>query len=667
MTSTPISGITKPDENHRRSTLARKRDASDDMPQSPSKRVKVTFDNEVQVLSADEEPETDPKVVREQVRRAIQRHLAGDDESYDHVCSIFKADANSDNAPSPKSLHAHLQAALTDVSSLNMQCSKLVNAILFHEWVGRDSTYVSLFTIFLGNLSVAHTGFLRNIFNMLGTQLAVTKTKRLKGYKAVSAKLVHDRSHGALRYLVGLIPTASGALAACLTNHFRYNSTKADDDVLVTKNLLKILSYAPELRGAILSFVITEVVRLDSRVQVDMEENEDMAVEDLLADQPSSQTYVAESSQSLLKDGSQTPSADSDSDDESELDEDIDEEILRRRNVKVNITKMDGMMGLLFQYYEICFQDPLARSDIQEILFAHFRSIILPTYRSRHSQFLLFHFVQTSDVLMDRFASICVDMIFDRKESPITRQAASAYLASFVSRGAHVRLNVVQDCFALLTGLLNDLREEHAPTCQGPNLMRYGPFYALAQALLYIFCFRWQDLCQQEDVGDEEDADEPRKYIFPEEVRIPLWDAIMSKLNPLKICSPVIVQEFARIAHHTQLMYLWGLIETNKRLRLMTSRRSLADLSSNINQPSREMAVLGDGLLLDAYFPFDPYTLPKSKHWVEADYRAWQPLEGSEQGDEESSGDESDGQNSDAESDANDEEEDSEGDSDDED
>lgn len=624
------------------------------MSQSPSKRAKVTFNNEVQVLSADDEPEADPAFIREQVRRAIQRHLAGDNDSYNNVCDTFRADPNSDAAPSHRCLQAHLQAALANVSSLGAQCAKLVNAILNHDWVGRDSRYVSLFTTFLGNLSVAHPGYLTNIFSMLVTHLTMMKTKRIAGFKVVSAKAVHDRSHGVIRYLVSLIPTASGSLAACIASQLRYDSPKADDEVLITKNLLKVLSYASELRGAILSFIITEVVKLDSRVQVDMEDNEEMVIEDLLADAPSSQTYVASSSQSLFYDGSQTPSTDSDSDEESDLDEDLDEETLRRRNVKVTITKVDGILGLLFEYYELCFRDPLARSDIEELIFAHFQSIILPTYRSRHTQFLLFHFVQSSDDLIDRFASLCIDTVFDKKQSPITRQAASAYLASFLSRGAHVKRRFVSDCFALLSNLLTDLREEYAPKCQGPDLLRYGPFYAVAQALLYIFCFRWRDLAEQSVVEDDEEIEESSEYTFPEDVRVPLWDAVMSKLNPLKICSPVIVQEFARIAHHTQLMYLWGLIETNKRLRLTTSKRSLADLSSNINLPSREMSVAGSGLVMDAYFPFDPYTLPKSKHWVENDYRDWQELEESKR-EGESAAEESHEEDSDQESDEMDE------------
>lgn len=35
-----------------------------------------------------------------------------------------------------------------------------------------------------------------------------------------------------------------------------------------------------------------------------------------------------------------------------------------------------------------------------------------------------------------------------------------------------------------------------------------------------------------------------------------------------------------------------------------------------------------ESFLLDAYFPFDPYVLPRSKRWLEDDYVQWKPVPG---------------------------------------
>jgi len=40
---------------------------------------------------------------------------------------------------------------------------------------------------------------------------------------------------------------------------------------------------------------------------------------------------------------------------------------------------------------------------------------------------------------------------------------------------------------------------------------------------------------------------------------------------------------------------------------------------------------------LDAYFPFDPYNLPRSKRWMEGDSLEWRPVPGMEFDDEEDS------------------------------
>ena len=31
---------------------------------------------------------------------------------------------------------------------------------------------------------------------------------------------------------------------------------------------------------------------------------------------------------------------------------------------------------------------------------------------------------------------------------------------------------------------------------------------------------------------------------------------------------------------------------------------------------------------MDTYFPFDPYRLPRSRRWIDGDYREWKGLEG---------------------------------------
>ena len=46
------------------------------------------------------------------------------------------------------------------------------------------------------------------------------------------------------------------------------------------------------------------------------------------------------------------------------------------------------------------------------------------------------------------------------------------------------------------------------------------------------------------------------------------------------------------------------------------------------------LAVLDYGGMLEGYFPFDPYKLPRSGKWLVDDYLEWKGLPGDEVGDE---------------------------------
>jgi RNA polymerase I-specific transcription initiation factor RRN3 len=298
--------------------------------------------------------------------------------------------------------------------------------------------------------------------------------------------------------------------------------------------------------------------------------------------------------------------------------------------------------------------------ELFESLLSQFANIILPTYRSRHTQFLLFHFSQASADLTERFAGCCSHLAFDQLRPHILRVAAAAYLASFIARGAHVSGAVVRDVFDLLCHHLESLRASQEPTCKGPDLRRYGTYYAISQALLYTFCFRWRDLIVTPDGNPPTDEDiiyHEGDFKWHNSVQEIIRRSIFSKLNPLKICAPTIVAQFARMAHHLRFMYVYPLIETNKRVRLARSLASgyldgMGGRETALSQKKGE-----DTFLLDAYFPFDPYVLPKSKRWLEQDYVQWKPIPGmpverdedEDEDDEEDDDDDDDDSDSDAE------------------
>ena len=368
--------------------------------------------------------------------------------------------------------------------------------------------------------------------------------------------------------------------------------------------------------------ITDRLVKIDVQVQVDLEDLADDVGEDLVDQIPPARP-------DLMDDIEESDM----SDEEEESDEDEEDgEAQRAKEITKNVEKMDAILDILFSHYEQSFTAPSIEERVGSfnILLSQFVTTILPTHRSRHTQFLLFHFAQQSSEYIDTFVGTCVQTTFDKGQPAIVRQASAAYLASFVARGIHVPSHIVRDVFDYIGAELKRLRREYEPTCHGPDMRRYSSFYVLVQALLYIFCFRWRDLefSPDDDFEEDDDLNSPygQEHQWISGVKDNLSQNVFSKLNPLKVCSTAIVTEFARIANHLSIVYVYHLLETNKRIRVLQSAGSGHGL------PNRETALSArrdeGSQHLDAYFPFDPYHLPKSKRWIEGDYRAWSGIPG---------------------------------------
>ncbi|RMJ21248.1 hypothetical protein PHISP_07878 [Aspergillus sp. HF37] len=613
-------------------------DASDE-PASPKKRVRVQFDEDSLMKDASSsrndqgEPEKSAAVVREEVRRAIQRHLSGTDSAaHDNIKELFTADPRRKDEeywldyhkPTHTSLKHHLMGLLSNVAMLDRGCNGLVNSVLDSQWLGRDESYVKLYIRFLGNLAAAQGSYLGSVLKMLVSYLAgIPKdTGKLPGYVTVHIPEIYTRVHMALRHVMRLIPSGSGALSPILSMQFPFETDSPRAYIAYTRNLVRIVSYAPELQSDVFALLTEKLVKIDVQIQVDMEDFEDEMGEDFLHDISTEAAGVED---------------DNDDDDDNASvtsDESMDAESERIQTIKNNISKLDGMLDILFEYFAGPFTSgtPDDKENALDLLLSHFQNIILPTYRSRHPQFLIFHFSQSTPTLVDRFAASCVQLIFNKLQPGVKRYSAAAYLASFVARGAHVSGEVVRDVADLLGTHIDTLRREYEPTCRGPDPRRYSQFYTAVQAMLYIFCFRWRDLTTAAFEGDtaaQVDELDPEDIAFPSSIKETLMRAIHSKLNPLKICSPGIVTEFSRIVHHLGFMFVSSILETNKRLRVTAFRNISALADPRYSQFEREYRAGDDiGHQLDAYFPFDPYHLPRSRRWLEGDYVEWRGIPG---------------------------------------
>ncbi|KAH3998415.1 hypothetical protein HBH92_159240 [Parastagonospora nodorum] len=630
-----------------RGSLKRKNpDASSDAENnnmSELKRRRVAFNPEVDVRILRDEDEKSLELVHEEVRRAMEKHAAGEKAAYDVIKALFREDPRTSSSTSTALLQKYIIALTNHVHLLDFTCKGLVHAIIDCSWVARHESFVRSYRAFLHSLLSIQSGFMSTVLQSLnGMFLKMPSVNsRQRDDPPIERVRLESRIHDCLRSILRHNPMASSFLAPSLASNFPYPDDDAKTHVQYIRNILRIAEYCPELKGEVFSLVTDKLVKIDVQIQVDMEELEDDIEERLVGD-------------------AINEAEDDDSDNESvSSEESLDPEEQRLKDLRQAVSKLDTIMDLLFTHYDNVFAaDRFEADELFESLLSQFASTILPTYRSRHTQFLLFHFSQTSADRTEQFAGACSHLAFDQNRPHILRVTAAAYLGSFIARGAHVRPDTVRAVFDLLCHHLEIQRAMHESSCKGPDLRRYGTYYAIAQALLYLFCFRWRDLIVTPDMTTPTDEDiiyHEGDFTWYNSTQDTIRRNIFSKLNPLKICAPTIVAQFARVAHHLRFLYVYPLIETNKRVRLARSLASgyLHGLGGRETALSTKKGE--ETFLLDAYFPFDPYVLPRSKRWLEQDYVTWKPVPGmsmdKEDDDEEEEDDDDDDDDDDDESD----------------
>ena len=645
--------------------------SSSDSLASQTKRLKVAFDDKIDVKILDDwagaaKPQ---ELVREEVRLAIEGHLrpgsSKDDTAYDQLRTFllgaavdrvqgtggYHHDSFQEEGPSAALLKQYFVALLGRVNDLK-GCGTLIHAALDINWFGRDEAFVGLYVRFLGALASAIPGFLEPVMDRIVRHFSYLPASlgRVGGQPVAPPHQMLARLHNTLRYLIRLIPSAVGSLSEVLTGAYpNHRTTRQRHYLAFIRNLFRVTEYAPELKSDVLTLITERLVKIDVEIQEEIDDLEDDAEEDIVM-----------GAQRVKDEEDQSDESDTESDAESDLDNAPDERKLRI--LRQAVTKLDAVLDMLFDYYTTAFTEAnrFESEDTFDQLLSLFVTFVLPTYRSRHSQFLVFHFSQISQRNTAKFVSQCMKLATGQSTASNGSVFAAAYLASFIARGAKVPKYIVRDVVTLLGTQIIKFQRSYEPTCRGPDLSRYALFYTCVQALLYIFCFRWRDLIVMSEYDTEADLEDYDVFASGEPKWIPglkeiFTQAIYSKLNPMKVCSPTIVNQFAAIANHLRFMFVYPILETNKRIKLSSYRSYGGTFSSVMGVTKRESALSAKSgeahFQLDAFFPFDPYQLPKSKRWLQTDYNEWKGVPGMKIDDDEDASDNEDDDDDDSESD----------------
>ena len=175
-------------------------------------------------------------------------------------------------------------------------------------------------------------------------------------------------------------------------------------------------------------------------------------------------------------------------------------------------------------------------------LLAIFTRTILCTFKSRYTQFLVFWFASRNAAFADLFlGELVAHALLEPAQPEVARAAAASYVASFVSRAIFIGRDEARGAVRVLCRFLEhdiDAFETSSGDAAPP-----GVFYAVAQAVFLIFCFRWRDLVEGDgngEVGGDGEQDTlagPSKKMWMVELSI-IQRVVACPLQPLKVSFP---------------------------------------------------------------------------------------------------------------------------------
>lgn len=457
------------------------------------------------------------------------------------------------------------------------------------------------------------------------------------GYPQVKKSVVKERLHLALRYMVKLFPNCEPLLLQQIETRFPSSEDSAEQQVEYVDNLLLLREYT-KLDRDILELITKRCCEIDMEMQLDLQDDTDDTVRQIMADLQALQAERDDMEATVDEETESDEDEDDEDDDDSDADSTLSDEsgledLTRLTKIRIKIQSMDAILDRLFMLYtqELVDVTSAKAENCFEGILADFVNIVLVRYKSRHTQFILFWAAQKAPAFSGRFIGCLLSIITgDNSHAALVKRTAVSFLAGFVSRAAQVTRDEVRTVVSCLLDYMDYFRLKFEPGCKGPDVLRYPVFYAFFQGLLYIFCFRWRDLVTNDD-SSFVDPDDIASYqrtdlTWIDGLQSRLKECVGSPLNPLKVCAPVIVQEFARLAQTLDLIYVYSRLETNKSV-------SLSSVMSNTYSTGgalRESGAMQEerSAPLQAEFPFDPYLLPLSKRWLEKEnlYIHWHSL-----------------------------------------
>ncbi|KAI6152485.1 RNA polymerase I-specific transcription initiation factor RRN3 [Pisolithus tinctorius] len=557
------------------------------------------------------------------INKALQGKLDGQSKDFDDLVDQFNPRKARESATSSSQLRLWILAL--------GRHSPLVEAIVNLPWTTMDATFVKTYTEFIGMLLSARPEYLSLMLGRL-TQ-GLTYQSGLQALNAngpegsespLTRRVIYDRLHYLLGHLLSLIPTLPSTLQPLLRQ-------PQAAQVTYIRNLLRVTEYCSALSDRILALIIDRALQIDVEIQVELEELEEeeggLGNADVFEFDPFD--VVTPDEDGDEDEDSASDFSSHDSDDSGDNNPDLP---ANAQHIQDMVDKLDSILKVVFDHFNrlhstaevtvsprsdtslspptsprpsspISAEAGRAVRDAQfHALLAIFDRTIIRTFKSRYTQFLIF---------CDLFQGLLVEKALLGQDVPAVTRCSCSNRAQFVDR----------DATRCVVGVLCTFLKSHLDAFDSviqageelPSMAHHSLFYAIAQAVFLIFCFRWRDL--EEEFDESEEYQSGKKWMSDLNV---IQRVITSPLNPLK---------FARVAKATDFAYCYSILEANKRSEYNLNAGSIPDSAQELH----------------TFFPFDPYKLPRSSSYIQGVYRDWASVAIDEEDEEEEDAEEDDG------------------------
>ncbi|KAI9622538.1 hypothetical protein KEM48_007153 [Puccinia striiformis f. sp. tritici PST-130] len=513
------------------------------------------------------------------INTAFTEQVNGKFERYDQLLGQFDPLVSPQTTvvdPSPGNVsltrvQGWLSALTSMVSQLDRGHSHLVEKVLSLPWTVLDDQFVNVYSRFVNGLVSARSEWVQIVLENI-----------VQGFHYSTIPLEH-------------LPTLPSTLWPVLDNYFPKKREHLDGHICYLSNLLRIASYCPDLSAKIVQLCIEKCLKIDVEIQVEVEEWED---EEGRLEEEIFGRSIEDAFDRSWADESDLDDDDDDEDNENgALTDEEDEKNVKApsaqsvRKVKKLAAKLDGMLRCIFDHLQqisvgvaikpmstttntgtiesveqstddqiitpvIDPQRQFDREVMFDLLLSNFESAILRTRRTRHVQFIIFWYASLEPTFADSLLATLVERgLYESDDNSLpvaTRVAAISYIASLISRAKYIDKHVTRHVVSLLCARLESglstttTSSSSSEVGNSMSVNQHVVWYAIAQAIFYIFCFRWKDLLVEDD--DEEEDDDHLGIRFS---------------HPKKFNDHTVVAQFAKISHETNFIYCYDIIRRN--------------------------------------------------------------------------------------------------------